>query len=67
MTGVQTCALPIYSDGNDDVVIFLKNSRSYKLLPPNRRVRADSTLRRKLEGLFGEENVKIRVNMDKSY
>ncbi len=48
------------SDGNDDVVIYLKDSRSYKLLPPNRRVKADSGLRKKLQGLFGEENVKIR-------
>ncbi len=48
------------SDGNDDVVIFLKDAKSYKLLPPNRRVCADADLRRKLGELFGPENVKLR-------
>nr|WP_300847225.1 DNA polymerase III subunit alpha [uncultured Acetatifactor sp.] len=48
------------SDGNDDVVIFLKDTRAYKLLPPNRRVSADRALEQRLGGLFGEENVKIR-------
>ncbi len=48
------------SDGNDDVVIFLKSTREIKVLPPNRRVNADESLRRKLGALFGEENVKIR-------
>ena len=48
---------PLNSD--DDVVIFLKNTRGIKILPPNRRVKADSELQRKLGTLFGEENVKI--------
>ncbi len=48
------------SDGNDDVVIFLKDTRAYKLLPPNRRVSADRALEQRLGGLFGGENVKIR-------
>ncbi len=48
------------SDGNDDVVIFLRDSKAYKLLPPNRRVSADSALEQRLGGLFGGENVKIR-------
>ena len=48
------------SDGNDDVVIYLKDSRSYKLLPPNRRVKADRKLEELLGGKFGRENVKIR-------
>ncbi len=48
------------SDGNDDVVIYLKDSRSYKLLPPNRRVKADRELEELLGGKFGRENVKIR-------
>ena len=48
------------SDGNDDVVIFLKDTRAYKLLPPNRRGSADRALEQRLGGLFGGENVKIR-------
>ena len=48
------------SDGNDDVVIFLKRTRGIKVLPPNLRVRAGEELRRKLAEAFGEENVKIR-------
>ena len=48
------------SDGDDDVVIFLKSTRGYKVLPPNRRVRADQALQEKLMTVFGRENVKIR-------
>lgn len=48
------------SDGNDDVVIYLKNTRGLKVLPPNRRVKADGELQRKLGALFGGDNVKIR-------
>ncbi len=46
------------SDGNDDVVIFLKNTRAMKVLPANRRVKADEALVQKLQAAFGEENVK---------
>ena len=46
------------SDGNDDVVIFLKSTRGIKVLPPNRRVHADEELMQRLQGLFGGENVK---------
>ena len=46
------------SDGNDDVVIYLKNTRGMKVLPPNRRVNADEKLTQKLQELFGAENVK---------
>ena len=48
------------SDGEDDVVIYLKSTRGMKILPPNRRVKADSELQQKLGVLFGGENVKIR-------
>ena len=48
------------SDGNDDVVIFLRDTRNIKILPVNRRVRADETLKSKLAVVFGEENVKNR-------
>ena len=49
------------SDGNDDVVIYLKDTRAYKPLPANRRVCADEALQKKLRELFGEENVKLRT------
>ncbi len=48
------------SDGNDDIVIYLKDTRAFKILPPNRRVHADRELEEKLGDLFGRENVKIR-------
>lgn len=48
------------SDGNEDVVIYVKSTRGIKVLPPNRRVRANEALRQKLQAIFGEENVKTR-------
>lgn len=48
------------SDGNDDVVIYVKAPKRIKVLPPNRRVRADEALAEKLRKAFGQENVKIR-------
>ncbi len=48
------------SDGNDDVVIYIRDTKSFKLLPPNRRVHADASLQQMLGGMFGTENVKIR-------
>lgn len=48
------------SDGDDDVVIFLKDSKTFKTLPRNLRVKADAALQGKLGELFGPENVKIR-------
>ena len=48
------------SDGNDDVVIYVKDPKCIKVLPPNRRVRADEALAERLREAFGEENVKIR-------
>ena len=48
------------SDGNDDVVVFLRDTKAFKALPPNRRVKADEALKQKLEAIFGPENVKIR-------
>ncbi len=46
------------SDGNDDVVIFLKSTKGIKILPPNLRVNADETLKSRLETVFGVGNVK---------
>lgn len=47
------------SDGNDDVVIFLRDTKNYKILPANLRVRADEALMEKLTSRFGKENVKF--------
>ena len=46
------------SDGTDNVVIFLKNTKEVKVLPPNLQVCADKDLKDRLSALFGEENVK---------
>ena len=48
------------SDGNDDVVIYVKNPKSIKVLPPNLRVSADQALAEKLMSFFGQDNVRIR-------
>ncbi|MCM1101767.1 MAG: DNA polymerase III subunit alpha [Clostridium sp.] len=49
-----------HSDGGDNVVIFLKDTRAWKVLPANLRVNADEALQNRLKGLFGEANVKIK-------
>ncbi len=48
------------SDGNDDVIVFLRDTKAFKTLPANRRVCADLALLQKLGAIFGEENVKNR-------
>lgn len=48
------------SDGNDDVIIFIKESKNLKVLPPNRRVRANDLLREKLAEVYGESNVVVK-------
>ena len=48
------------SDGGDNVVIFLKDSKAVKVLPPNRCVKADEGLITRLGAVFGKENVKNR-------
>ena len=47
------------SEGDDDVVIFLRDTKNYKILPSNFRVKADEKLLEKLYTLFGKENVKF--------
>ncbi|MBO5336701.1 MAG: DNA polymerase III subunit alpha [Lachnospiraceae bacterium] len=47
------------SDGNDNVVVFLKDTKAFKILPPNLRVNADEGLNQRLSAIFGEENVKF--------
>ncbi len=48
------------SDGNDDVIIFIKEPKSLRVLPPNLRVDANDELKAKLEQILGEGNVVIR-------
>ena len=47
------------SDGDDDVVIYLRDIKNYKILSANLRVKADEALMEKLTLLFGKENVKF--------
>jgi len=47
------------SDGRDGIIIYVENPRAKKQLPPNRNVYADKALLERLEGLFGENNVKV--------
>ncbi|MCR5426094.1 MAG: DNA polymerase III subunit alpha [Lachnospiraceae bacterium] len=48
------------SDGDGDVVIFIRSTKSVRVLPPNRRVALGQELLDRLIPVFGEENVKIR-------
>ena len=47
------------SEGIDNVVIYIEETRQRKTLPPNRNIKADSAVLDKLRALFGEENVKV--------
>ncbi len=47
------------SEGNDQVVVFIKEPKSIKVLPPNRNVCANEELISRLNVVFGTENVKI--------
>ena len=47
------------SDGQDHLVVFIKNSKAVKVLPDNRNVCGDEALVQRLGAVFGEENVKI--------
>ena len=49
------------SDGIDQVVIYIEETRQKKILPPNRNIKADSEVLGRLRALFGEENVKYVV------
>ena len=48
------------SDGNDDVVIFIKENKAVKVLPPNKRVDANEELKALLRGILGEGNVIVK-------
>ena len=47
------------SDGNDNLVIYVKDIRKVRVLPPNLNVIADEQLTARLKEIFGSENVKI--------
>ena len=55
----QLLSAIVDSDGNEDVVIFLRDTKGIKILPPNLRVSADEGLKRRLSEIFGEQNVKV--------
>ena len=44
------------SDGQDHLVIYIRNPKSVKILPDNRSVHADGELKQRLCAIFGEEN-----------
>ncbi|MDD3413647.1 MAG: DNA polymerase III subunit alpha [Lachnospiraceae bacterium] len=47
------------SDGNDTVVIYLKETNEKKVLPKNKSVAAEPELIQKLSETFGEANIKV--------
>ncbi len=47
------------SDGQDQVVIFRKDTKQFLTLPPNLNVHADQDLVDRLGKIFGKENVKM--------
>ncbi len=56
------------SEGNDQVVIYLKKERAKKMLPPNWNVMADAGLLNRLYCKVGEKNVKVvEKALDKSW
>ena len=56
------------SEGNDQVIIYLKKERAKKMLPPNWNVIADAGLLNRLYCKVGEKNVKVvEMTLDKSW
>ena len=54
------------SEGNDQVIIYLKKERAKKMLPPNWNVMADAGLLNRLYCKVGEKNVKVvEMTLDK--
>lgn len=47
------------SEGIDNVVIYIEETRQKKTLPPNRNIKADSTILDRLRTMLGAENVKV--------
>lgn len=56
------------SEGNEQVIIYLKKERAKKMLPPNWNVMADAGLLNRLYCKVGEKNVKVvEMTLDKSW
>lgn len=56
------------SEGNDQVIIYLKKERAKKMFPPNWNVMADAGLLNRLYCKVGEKNVKVvEMTLDKSW
>ncbi len=49
----------LQNPGDTDVVVYLRDSKGYKVLPKELRSNIDDVLILSLHGLFGQENVKI--------
>lgn len=49
------------SEGEDALVVFIKETKGIKVLPPNRNVCANEELKKRLDAVFGAENVKFRL------
>lgn len=49
------------SEGKDHVILYIRDRRLKKVLPPNQNVRADKQLLTELEERFGKENIKLTV------
>ena len=47
------------SEGIDNVVIYIEETRQKKTLPPNRNIKADSIILDRLRAMLGAENVKV--------
>ena len=47
------------SDGNDKVIIYLKEEKQKKVLPPSKNVKADGELQERLKELLGADNVVV--------
>ncbi len=48
------------SEGADQVIYYIEETKQIRKLPPNKNVRADAELLRVLEELLSRENVKVR-------
>ena len=46
-------------EGQDSVILYLKQEKAKKILPPNWNVRADSLLLDKLTKILGEKNIRL--------
>lgn len=49
------------SEGKDSVIIYIRDKKMKKVLPPNQNVRADDFLLKRLEERFGADNVKLTL------